>query len=335
MPASHSASDRPIRWGILATGGIARKFAADLLLDGHVMTAVGSRSAESAAAFAREFGIARAHGSYADLVADPDVDIVYVASPHTFHEEHGALALQAGKHVLIEKPITVNAGQARRLAALAADRGLLLMEAMWTRYLPHVQRIREVIAAGTIGTVTGFLADHSQNLTTDPAHRINALELGGGALLDLGIYPISFAAGLFGKPTTVQALATFGATGADTHVSVVLQYDGGAIASTYSTSRSRGPNTAAILGTDGRIEMASVWYAPSETRVFDGRNRLVETFDWAVAGRGMQFQAREAEQLIRSGRIESEILTPAACIDIMETLDEVRRQIGVRYPGER
>lgn len=186
------------RWGILATGFIAGLFVSDLKQNGHTVSAVGSHSQAAADAFAARFDIPHAHASYEALVADPDVDIVYVATPHPYHLEHATLALNAGKHTLIEKPITVNAAQAQQIVDLAADKGLLVLEAMWTRFLPMMARIREVIAAGTLGDVRTLIVDHTQDLPDDPAHRINALELGGGALLDLGIYPVSFAWDLFG-----------------------------------------------------------------------------------------------------------------------------------------
>src|SRR5579859_5409147 len=197
-----------LRWGIISTGGIARTFTRDLQLDGHEVTAVGSRTQDSADAFAREFGLRAAYPSYEALAADPEVDIVYVATPHTFHHANATLALQAGKHVLVEKPFTINAAQAADLVELARSRSLVILEAMWTRWLPHMVRIQEIIAAGTLGLVRALDADHSQLLSADPAHRLNAPGLGGGALLDLGVYPISFASQLFGPEETAQAAAT-------------------------------------------------------------------------------------------------------------------------------
>jgi predicted dehydrogenase len=324
-----------IRWGILATGGIAHTFARDLKWAGLTIQAVGSRSQESADAFAAEYGIPSAHGSYEALVADPEVDIVYIATPHPFHAENAKLALNAGKHVLLEKPFTINAREAREVVDLAAEKNLLVLEAMWTRFLPHVVRIREILAAGTIGEVRGFIADHTQDITDDPAHRLNALELGGGALLDLGIYPISFAAHLFGTPQTIQASASFKETGADASVATIFTYADGELASTYSASDTRGANTATILGKDGRIEIDGVWYTPTTFRVVDSTGEVVETFDSSdFADHGKEFQAREAERLIRAGRTASDILSPSESVSIMETLDEIRRQIGLVYPGE-
>jgi predicted dehydrogenase len=324
-----------LRWGILATGGIAHQFAGDLVKNGFTVQAVGSRSQAGADAFAAEFGIPTAHPSYEALVADPEVDIIYVATPHPFHEAHAALALEAGKHVLVEKPLTVNAGQARLLVALAESKNLLLLEAMWTRFLPHMARIREIIAAGTLGDVRSLIADHTQSLPDDPDHRINSLALGGGALLDLGIYPVSFASALFGRPETILASATFKDTGADAQIATIFRYPGGQIASLLSASDAKGPNTASILGTVGRIDIDAVWYSPTSFRVVNSANELIESYETpAIVGRGMHFQAVEAERLVAAGLITSELLTVAESVQIMETLDEIRAQIGLVYPGE-
>jgi len=324
-----------IRWGILATGGIAHAFTADLVSGGFRVQAVGSRSQESADAFAAEFGIPTAHASYEALVADPDVDIVYVSTPHPFHAANAALALNAGKHVLIEKPIALNAREAREIVDLGASRNLLVQEAMWTRFLPHMVRIREILAAGTLGEVHTLIADHTQALPADPAHRLNSLALGGGALLDLGIYPLSFAFALFGRPETVLASATFKATGVDAQVATIFRYPGGQIATTLSASDTKGPTTATILGTAGRIDIDGIWYAPTTFRVYNTADEVVETFAAApLTGRGMYFEAAEAERLIRAGKTTGEVLSGDESVAVMETLDAVRAQIGLRYPGE-
>jgi len=268
------------------------------------------------------------------LTADPDVDIVYVSTPHTFHAENAILLLNAGKHVLVEKPFTLNAAQAREIVDLAASKDLLVLEAMWTRFLPHVVRIREIIEAGTLGELRQFDADHRQKASADPAHRMNALELGGGALLDLGIYPISFAAHLFGTPESVHAAARFQDGGADSQVATVFRYAEGQLATTISALDTLGPNIASIVGTDGRIDIDAVWYTPTTFRVLNSAGDVIESYDQPVQGRGMQFQADEAERLIRAGEIGSPILSPEESVSIMATMDEIRRQIGLVYPGE-
>lgn len=324
-----------LRWGILATGGIARLFTADLRLHGFDVRAVGSRSGESAARFASDYGIPRVHASYEALLADPEVDVVYVSTPHPMHADNAVAALEAGKHVLVEKPFALNRAEAERIAAAAAANDRLAMEAMWSRYLPHMVRIRELIADGVLGEVRSLIADHTQLLSDDPAHRINALELGGGALLDLGIYPVSFAWDLFGEPAAIRASGVLKDTGADAQVATIFEYDGGRLATTYSASDTHGPNRAAVIGTAARIEIDEVWYSPTSFRVIAADGTELERYDSDVAGRGMHFQAEALEQLVAAGRFDGgEILSTDESVRILGTLDEIRAQIGVRYPGE-
>ncbi|RXZ51611.1 Gfo/Idh/MocA family protein [Agromyces binzhouensis] len=324
-----------LRWGILATGGIARLFTSDLLANGFDVRAVGSRSAESAQRFADEYGIRTAHGSYDALLADPEVDAIYVATPHPWHAASALAAIEAGKHVLVEKPFTLNEAEARVVADAARERGVLVLEAMWTRYLPHMVRIREIIAAGTIGEVRSMVADHTQKLPDDPGHRLNAPELGGGALLDLGIYPVSFAWDLFGEPAVIQSTAIFKETGVDAQVAVQFGYLDGRIASTFSASDARGPNRALVLGTEARIEIDGVWYTPTTFRVIGHDDAVLEEFASDVNGRGMHYQAAALEQLVAEGRLDGgDILPTEESVAIMGTLDRIRAEIGLRYPGE-
>ncbi len=323
-----------LHWGILTTGGIAHAFTSDLRTAGLDVTAVGSRSIDSARKFAAEYDIPHAHGSYDDLVADPDVDIMYIATPHPGHVDTALLALDHGKHVLVEKPFTLNADEAARIRDRAAEKGLLAMEAMWTRYLPHMVRIREIVAAGTLGEVRVVSADHTQKISTDPQHRLNSLELGGGALLDLGIYPISFAVDVLGLPERITALARLSDAGSDAEVATVFAHPGGAVSTTVSSSRGAGTNVAQIVGTQARIEIDRVWYTPTTFRVVGPDGGILEEFDGAVDGRGMQFQALAAERLVAEGATSSNVLSIDDTVAIMRVLDEVRRQIGVIYPGE-
>ena len=323
-----------LRWGILATGGIAHSFARDLRTAGLDLVAVGSRSQASATAFAAEFDIPRAHGSYEELVADPDVDIIYVSTPHPMHAENARLALEAGKHALVEKSFTVNRAEAESLRDLAAAKGLLVMEAMWTRYLPHMIRIHEIIDAGTLGEVRALFADHTQKITDDPSHRLNALPLGGGALLDLGIYPVSFAWDILGEPTTVHAAARLGDTGADTEVATLMVHRSGALSTTVSSARGSGPNSAHIVGTAARIDIDRVWYSPTSFTVTAPDGTVLERYETDIEGRGMQFQALAAERFVAEGELRGRELPIDESVAIMGTLDEIRRQIGVVYPTE-
>lgn len=324
-----------LRWGILATGGIAHAFTYDLRVAGLTVAAVGSRSLPQAQAFADLFSIPHAHGSYEALVTDPDVDIVYVASPHSHHRDHALLALEAGKHVVIEKALTLSADEAEEIAALAAARGLLAMEAMWTRYLPHMVRIRELIGAGALGELRTVFADHTQKLPDDPAHRVNALELGGGALLDLGVYPVSFAWDILGPMTQIRALGRLTETGADAEVAVAAVHRGGAVSSLVCSMRGAGPNTAHIVGTDAHIDIDRVWYTPTSFTLTATDGTVVESYTSQVEGRGMQYQALAAERIIATGGTDSDLLPLSESIAIMRSLDEIRAQVGVVYPKER
>jgi predicted dehydrogenase len=323
-----------LRWGILATGWIAEQFTRDLQLTGRPVVAVGSRSQKAAERFAARFGIPRTHASYADLAADPEVDIVYVATPHPMHAANAIMALEAGKHVLVEKAFTINAAEAQRVVDAADRHGRVVLEAMWTRFLPHMVRVREILASGQLGDIISLVADHTQDLPDDPGHRLNDLALGGGALLDLGIYPISLAWDVLGEPTRIEAMARFKPTGADAEVATLFRHRNGAISTTLSASDAAGPNTASIIGTKGRIDIGQVWYLPANLRVYDSEHRLVEEYVSNVAGRGMQYQAAEIEHLIRTGQSAGTILPPTETVAIMQTLDTIREKIGLRYPGE-
>jgi len=323
-----------VGWGILATGGIARAFTRDLLDHGHRVEAVASRSAASADAFASSYGIPRAHGSYEALVGDPAVDVVYVATPHNLHAGNATLALRAGKHVLVEKPFTLNAVQAREVVDVAARSGRLVMEAMWTRFLPHMEQVRAWVGEGRIGEVTSLHADHTQRLPLDDNHRLNNPALAGGALLDLGVYPISFAHDLLGPVEDVQARATFKRTGVDGSVATILQHAGGAVSTSYSSSEMRGPNRATVLGTQGWIDLDATWYSPTRVVRYDADSRVAETFEDPVTGRGMQYQAAEVERLLAAGETASRLMSPAESVAVMSTLDAVRARIGLRYPEE-
>ncbi|MFD2795183.1 Gfo/Idh/MocA family protein [Promicromonospora vindobonensis] len=333
MTASDSGV-RPLRWGILATGGIARLFTSDLLAHGHSVHAVGSRSAENAARFAGAFGIPQAHGSYEQLVADPDVDIVYVATPHSMHAENAHAALAHGKHVLVEKAFTLNAAEAQDVASEARRRGLVVMEAMWTRFLPHMVHVRELLAQDRIGTVRSVHAEHGQLLPFADDHRLRAPALGGGALLDLGVYPLSFLHDVVGEPDTIDARAILTPTGVDASVATVSTHAGGAIATTFSSMEACGRNEATVTGDDGRIEIAATWFAPAAVTLRDATGSVVEEFRADVTGRGMQYQAAEVERLVRDGHVAGEIMPAEESVAVMRTLDRVRERIGLHYPGE-
>ena len=340
--------DGVLRWGIIGTGGIARAFATDLqgLPDAHLV-AVGSRTTEAARAFVARASAAgvegpsgpvRAHGSWADLVADDTVDAVYVATPHPWHAQVALQAIAAGKHVLVEKPFTMDAAQARSVVAAARAAGVFCLEAMWTRFLPHTLRIRELIADGAIGEVTTVSADHGQWFADDPGHRLFDPVLGGGALLDLGIYPVSWASMVLGAPSLVLAASDPAFTGVDGQTSILLRHPGGAHAALTFTLRSATPRRAFIAGTEGAIDVDPTFYAMTSFTLHR-RDGLVERFEppaeaTAGPGKGLRFEAAEVGLRVRRGELESPHLPLHETISIMETLDEVRRQIGLTFPPQ-
>jgi predicted dehydrogenase len=324
------------RFGVIGTGGIASVMTTDIaLLPDVEVVAVGSRSARSAQEFADAHGVARAHPSYADLVHDPDVDAVYVATPHPGHLDAALLAIEAGKALLVEKPFTMDGAQARTVVEAARARGTFCMEAMWARFLPHMVRVREILASGALGEIVTVTADHGQWFEFDPAHRLFAPELGGGALLDLGVYPISFASMVLGTPERVSARSVMGPTGVDAQTSMVFEYASGAHAVLTTTMQAVSPTRAVVVGTEGRIEIDTTWYAPTSF-TFTPRQGAPEHYPGEPQPRqhkGLRYEAAEVARCLREGLAESPVLPLDETISIMETMDEIRRQVGLSYPG--
>jgi predicted dehydrogenase len=319
-----NAPPPPLRWGILGTGGIAGAFADDLALtDSGVVSAVGSRTRAGAESFGRAHGIERRHASYHALVDDPTVEAVYVATPHPFHLPNALLALAAGRHVLVEKPFTMDVDEARSLVAAARDAGRFVMEAMWTRFLPHMVEIRRLLGQGVLGELVAVEADHGQWFPADPSHRLFAPELGGGALLDLGVYPVSFSSMVLGTPDRVEALSTPAMTGVDGTTSILLGHPHGAHAVLTCTSRARTPTRAVVTGTEGRIEIAGFFFGPSRFRVVP---RAGDPWVWDLPhhGRGLRHQADEVARCLAEGRAESSVLPLDESVSVMATLDAVR-----------
>lgn len=316
-----------LRWGVISTGKIASTFTEDVaLIDDGVIAAVGSRSQASADAFAKRYGIEKAYGSYEALVNDPDIDAVYVGTPHPMHLENAFLALSAGKPILVEKSFTMNATQARELVAAARERQLFCMEAMWTRFLPHVLKIKELIAEGVLGEVRAIEADHGKYFAPDPHHRLFAPELGGSALLDLGIYPISFASMILGRPSEIHATVDRAFTGVDGYASMVFRYASGAQSILTCTSSVRTATRACISGTEARIEIDGDFYAPGgfDLISMDGQR---QRFDFPSQGRGLHFEASEVARCIKAGLLESPGMPLDETIAIMETMDAVLAQM--------
>lgn len=348
---------KPIRWGILACGTIAHAFAeASVLVPGCVVEAVGSRTLSKAEAFAAQYGIGRAYGSYEELAADPNIDAIYVASPHSEHRAHTLLALQAGKHVLCEKAFAVNAGQAREMIAEAKKQGLFLMEAMWTRFLPVYGEIKRHLEAGAIGEIRMVRANFSIRCPADPAHRLYNPALAGGALLDVGIYPLTLAAMVFGsRPKAIHTAASMTPQGVDEQSVITLDYGDGRLASLTSGLSLSSPNDGFILGSDGYIQIPRFWAADSyclcqadsnlaQTHSFslcsfddygDSKEnpqcRLVERYQNRY---GYTFEIREANRCIRQGLLQSPQMPWSESVAMLELTDAVRAKWGLRYPFE-
>ncbi|MEE6260236.1 Gfo/Idh/MocA family protein [Plantactinospora sonchi] len=325
---------RPIRWGILGTGWMAGRFVEDLrrLPDAEVV-AVGSRTRAGAERFATRYAIPRAHDGWPALVADDRVDVVYVATPHAIHYDAVRLALDAGRAVLCEKPFTVNAGQTVDLVARARAGGLFLMEAMWLRCVPAIRRLVELVGDGTIGVPRLVQADFGLVGPVDPGHRLRDPALGGGALLDLGIYPVTLAHLLLGVPASIGALGTLTPYGVDESTGMLFGYPDGGLATLTCSIGADTPWTAAVCGSAGRIELGRGFFRPSTFRVYrDGvEPRIV---DVPYDGEGFVHEAVEVMRCLREGRTESPLVTLADTMAVLRIMDAVRSRIGVRYPAD-
>ena len=321
-----------LRWGLIGTGGIARAFARDLTrTSGHTIAAVGSRTLAKATEFAQQSG-GIPYGSYEELVA-ADIDAVYVATPHPMHAPNTILALNHGKPVLCEKPFAVNSRESASMISAARSNQLLLVEAMWSRFLPHYRKLRELVEEGELGEIISISADHGQNLPLPKYYRLHAPELAGGALLDLGIYPISFAYYLLGKPQSVVAKAEFTPTGVDSQTSMIFRYDTGAHANLTTTLLAKTPCTATVVGTKGTIFIDGDFYTPTSMRLKKVDGSVVE-FPKQYGGHGLREQAIEFAALLQAGKNESDLMSLDDTQSIMETMDEIRAQVELYYPFE-
>jgi predicted dehydrogenase len=271
-------------------------------------------------------------------VADPEVHAIYIASTHPWHVDHVLLALNAGKHVLCEKPFAINANEAKMMVDKAREKKLLLVEAMWTRFLPHIRQLRKVLAAKTIGDIIYVAADHGQWFAEDPKFRLFAPELGGGALLDLGIYPISFTHLVLGKPKTIAAVSKKAFTGVDGNTSAMFTYENDAIAMINTTNLALTSNTAVINGRLGRIEIDTTFYRPTSFRVIMKDGAVTEyrkDYPGDHDGLGLREEVIEFGNLLRAGKTESDEMPLDETVSIMQTLDEIRKQIGLKFDYER
>ena len=316
-----------IRWGIISTGDIASKFATGLKhVENAELVAVGSRSQEKADAFAARFQARRGHASYEALAADSEVDAVYIGTPHVFHKDNTLLCLENGKHVLCEKPFAMTAAESREMIDTAREKNLFLMEAMWTRFLPLFVRLRQMLADGTIGEIGLIAADFGFRADFDPEHRLFNPALGGGALLDVGIYPVSLVSMLYGQqPATIKSLARIGETGVDEVAAMLFGYDNGRMAQLTTATRIDTPQATVINGTEGRIRIHPPWFvADTLTLSKPGAGDVV--IKEPIVGNGYNYEAEELGRCVREGRMESDIMPLDETLAIMQTLDRILAQ---------
>ena len=321
-----------LRWGFLSAGGIADAVADDFRIAGITIQAVGARDLARANEFADKFTIPNRHQGYEALVNDPEVDVIYVSTPHPWHHEHALLALNAGKHVLLEKPFTINAREAQEIKDLAASKGLFALEAMWTRFLPSMDAIFEVISSGILGELRLVAADHSQYLPH--VERLWNPALGGGALLDLGIYPVSFALRVLGLPRMTTARATLTGQKVDETTSIIFEYENGAQATLTTCMSAAGPVTATVTGTYGRIEIDGPFYNQTSFKVYNQGGEVIQSYDEKIVGIGRQYQGLHLEKCVAEGLLESPTMSLTETVEIMQVMDALRAQIGVSYPSE-
>lgn len=327
-------AEQSVRWGILATGGIAAAFAADLVdLPDAEIAAVASRSARSAEAFAERFGIGRAYGDWESLARDGDIDVVYVATPHSAHRAAAGLCLEAGRNVLCEKAFTIDLREAGELVALAKEHDRFLMEAMWMYCNPLVRRLKALVEDGAIGEVRTVQADFGLEGPFPPAHRLRDPALGGGALLDLGVYPVSFAHLLLGEPDGVSARAVLSDEGVDLQTGALLSWESGALAMVHCSIVGGTGTTASVTGSRGRIDVPEGFFNPERFVLHrDGRDPEEFALDPADGPRNtFRHEAKEVMRALRAGEKESPLVPLTGTLAVMRTLDTLRAQTGVHY----
>lgn len=312
-----------LRWGYLGAGGIADIIASDFAVAGLKIQAVATRDMARTNAFADKFNIPNRHADYSSLVADPEVDVVYISTVQTLHLEHALLAIKAGKHVLLEKPFTMNSADAQTIYAAAKAADVFVMEAMWTRFLPTMDAVFEVINSGLIGKPHYVYGDHSQFLPIEKAPRLWNREQGGGAHFDLGIYPVSFAIRVLGFPDSVAGKSVMTDTGVDAATAAVMQYNSGSLAVINSCMTMAGTVGAAVHGTKGRLEIDGSFYEQTTFRVYDNDLKLVNSYDEKIKGRGMQYQAVHLEECIAKGLKESPVMSLSDTVKIMQVMEQI------------
>ncbi len=325
-------AEKKIKWGILSTGWIAHKFATALqVADNSELYAVGSRSLITAKKFAGEFHIPNAYGSYEELVNDPAVDVVYIATPHNLHLENTLLALDHQKHVLCEKPMGVNRTEVARMIEKAKEKNLFLMEALWSRFLPNIIKTKELIDSGEIGDIKLMTAFFSILSDNGLEHRHYNIDLCGGTILDTGVYNIFLSQLLLGKPKSISAIAGLSEQGGDNSCSYTFKYDKDTLSVMYSSFLANPSVIAEIHGTKGKIFLDHLWFCPGKVKLtyHDGKEK---TFEFNFKGNGYEFEAEETAKCILAGKTQSDLWSWNDSLQLVSTMDAIRKQCGIVYP---
>ena len=327
-----------IRWGILGCGRIARKFATDLRLVADTeLTAIASRNKETLELFAKDFPCNHLHNSYESLVVNNEVDVIYVATPHSHHYEHTILCLNHDKAVLCEKAFAINSRQAMEMIKTAKERKVFLMEALWTKFLPHYKRLQELLQQKALGNIKSVLVNFGFKTSDQSPRRLFDPLLGGGTLLDIGIYNVFMAISVLGKPDAIEATMTPSSTGVDEQIAVLFKYNSGAMAQLFSSFVTNLPIQAEINGTEGNITLTTRFYEPSATiqlyKQLPGEKEIIAVEK--EAGFGYQYEARHVNECLKNGITESPVMTHADTLLLMEILDRIRNKARIEYPADR
>lgn len=325
--------NKQVKWGILGCGSIANKFAEALNgTPNAIPYAAGSRDISKAKQFSEKWNFKKQYGSYRELVKDPEIDIVYIATPHSYHFAHTKLCLEAGKNVLCEKPFTINSAQLKILLNIAEEKKLFLMEALWSKFLPGIIKVKELIDQGAIGDIIIADIDFGIDFPIDPEHRINHPLLGGGALLDIGIYTVFLNLYMFGKPEKIIATASLDKNKTDQTTSIITENKTGVVTHIYSTIRANTPIKAAFYGTKGSIEFDNWWFTPVDITLKQGERKKILKFPPIV--NGYEYEAIEAGNCLNNNLRESDIMPHEFSLLLMEQLDHIRKLTGISYPEE-
>jgi predicted dehydrogenase len=327
-----------IRWGILGAGNIAKKLAADIaLVDNAQLVAIGSRSKEKATQFASAFSIPHIHDSYEDLARNPEVDVIYVATPHSHHHENTLMCLENNKAVLCEKAFAVNYRQAKEMVEKAREKKLFLMEAMWTKFLPHYNKMKSIVDSGQLGNISSVLINFGFKPRTPVPARLFDPALAGGTILDIGVYNDFIAMSVLGRPDEIEAYMSPASTGIDEQCSIVFRYKNGAMAQLFSSFVAHLPTEADVNGSDGRLRLTHRFYAPESTLEFYPEkmdSKQLVPFNSPQQGWGYQYEVKHVCDCLERGMKESDVMTLDNTLEMMQVLDEIRMKAGIRYDAD-